>query len=76
MCEFLGKPVPSRPFPRENVGGQKGNLLAQIYEFKTIAKRSREIKRSLMIAGTFIISSIGIGAIAYLRPNSLTKLLR
>lgn len=75
LCQFLDKPVPlnNKPFPRENVGGQAGNVMDQLQEFKTKVKVQKEVRRSLTIAGTCVAAFIGIGIMAYLKPNILNR---
>ena len=77
LCKFLDKPIPSddKPFPRENVGGQGGNIIDNVQEFKTAIKIKGEITRSFLLAG-LIAGSIGIGVLAYIRPNTFTVLLK
>ena len=70
LCKFLDKPIPSddKSFPRENVGGQAGNIVDKMQEFKTASKIKGEINRSFLLAG-LIAGSIGVGVLAYVKPN-------
>ena len=69
LCQFLDKPVPAKPFPRENVGGQTGNVMDQLQEFKTKKNIQDEVRRSFTLVGACMAAFIGLGAVVYLRPN-------
>jgi len=75
LCQFLDKPLPpaNKPFPRENVGGQAGNVMDQLQQFKTKVKIGEEVRRSFTLAGTCLAAFIGFGVVAYMRPNIFNK---
>ena len=51
LCRFLDKPVPDYPFPRENVGGAKGNIIEKLYEDGIFKRVNQEFKQNLLVLG-------------------------
>ena len=70
LCQFLDKPVPDTPFPRENVAGQTGNVMDQLQEFKTQTKINEEVRRSVFIGGASIVAAIAVSAVILLRNKT------
>ena len=70
LCQFLDKPVPDAPFPRENVAGQTGNVMDQLQEFKTQTKINQEVRRSVIIGGASIVAAIAVSAVILLRNKT------
>ena len=70
LCQFLDKPVPDAPFPRENVAGQTGNVMDQLQEFKTQTKINEEVRRSVFIGGASIVAAIAVSAVILLRNKT------
>ena len=75
LCSFLDKPIPDKPFPRENVAGQAGNIVDQMQEFQTFKKVINEVRKSLFIAGSCLTLSVGIGVLAFVRPKIFSKVI-
>ena len=67
LCQFLDQPVPDTPFPKENVGGQTGNVMDQLQEFKTQTKINKEVRQSVIIGGSSIIAMAAVAVIILFR---------
>jgi len=52
LCEFLDKQVPEHPFPKENVGGAKGNIVDKFVKFGIQNQIRKEFRRSMLLLGT------------------------
>ncbi len=73
LCGFLDKPIPDKPFPRENMAGQAGNIVDQMQEFKTQKRIEVEMRKSLTISGSCLALTVGMGVLAFVRPNLFSK---
>ena len=66
LCEFLGKEVPGRSFPKENVGGAKGaTIVDKMVDFDVFQQADREVQRSVRIitGSAALMALLGIAAI-------------
>jgi len=75
LCEFLDKPVPDIPFPRENVGGTAGNIVDQLQEFKTMSTINRELKRNIALCATLATATVTGSLMAYYKPGVLGNVI-
>jgi len=80
LCQFLDKPVPDIPFPRENIGGTAGNIVDQMQEFKTLSAIDRELKRNVTLCTIFATVTLSACLLAYIKPdfcgNVLSKTMK
>eukprot|EP00088_Acartia_fossae_P028127 TRINITY_DN2891_c0_g1_i1.p1 TRINITY_DN2891_c0_g1~~TRINITY_DN2891_c0_g1_i1.p1 ORF type:complete len:294 (+),score=33.28 TRINITY_DN2891_c0_g1_i1:40-882(+) len=75
LCDFLGKPVPSSPFPKENVGGKAGNIVDKLQEFQTLKKIEHEVRRGFILTGSCIASVAILASVAYFKPGLISQSL-
>merc|ERR1719341_1116228 len=61
LCQFLGKPVPDAPFPRENVGGESGGVVDTFGKMNIFEKMDKEMKASFMKIGAGLTAVLGMG---------------
>lgn len=69
ICEFLDIPVPDKPFPKENVGGQSGNITDKMVKFEIFEDIRREFRQSLALTGASLAAVVGIGVFLYRRHS-------
>jgi len=63
LCRFLDKEVPKTPFPRENVGGAKGNIQDQSQESRILRMARQEFRWNLFLLGT-VITAAAVGVVS------------
>jgi len=67
ICTFLDKPVPDMPFPKENVGGESGNIVDKMVKFTIFDDIRQEFRQNLLLLGAGIAAIVGTGIFLYKR---------
>jgi len=62
LCRFLDKKVPGRPFPKENVTGEVGNIVDKLHELDFVKRIMIELAQNLFLLVTLLAA---LGAILY-----------